>query len=120
MGEVCKDYYYIKIMLSYIFINKEDLLNINSIKCETWQEAFLYYKLLHYNYNNEFYDPIPALSNEVNNDSDNKYEFKEEEDKPIKLQNHKAFTRIRPRRDNTSRIITTNNLGSRDLNYEYN
>ena len=107
-------------MLSYIFINKEDLLNINSIKYKTQQEAFLYYKLLYYNYSNNFYDLILTLSNKVNNDLNNKYNFKEEENKPIKLQDYKAFTRIRPKRDNTSYVITINNLGSRDLNREYN
>ena len=60
------------------------------------------------------------LSNEVNNNLDNKYNFKEEENKPIKLQDYKAFTRIRPKKDNISRIITINNLRSRDLNRKYN
>ena len=72
-------------MLSYTFINEEDLLNINSIKCKTQQEAFSYCELLYYDYSNNFYDLIPTLSNEVNNNSDNKYEFKKEEDKLIKL-----------------------------------
>ena len=72
-------------MLSYVFVNEEDLFNINSIECETWQEAFLYYELLYYNYSDDFYNLIPALSNEVDNDLDNKYDFKEEENKPIKL-----------------------------------
>ena len=72
-------------MLSYIFINKEDLLNINSIEYETQQKAFLYYELLYYDYSDDFYNLIPTLSNEVNNDLNNKYKFKEEEDKLIKL-----------------------------------
>ena len=72
-------------MLSYIFINKEDLLNINSIEYKTWQEAFLYCELLYHDYSNDFYDLIPTLSNEVNNDLNNKYKFKKEENKLIKL-----------------------------------
>ena len=72
-------------MLSYVFINKEDLLNVNGIEYETQQEAFLYCELLYYDYSDNFYDLILALSNKVNNDSDNKYNFKEEEDKPIEL-----------------------------------
>lgn len=119
-GEAYEDYCRVKMMLSHAFIDEEDLLNVNGIECETWQEAFSYCELLHHNHNDDFYDPIPALSDEVNDDSDAEYDFQEEEDEPIELQDHEAFARIRPGRDDASRVITANDLGSRDLDREYN
>lgn len=124
LGVAYEQYCRVKLMLRHPFVEMEDLLNVDGIECESFQEAFAYCEDSHIHDHDDFYDPLPSLDDEELSDGSDDDDWEDPISTPepeFTLADHEAYAGVRPGRSDGTVHINVDNLGSRphDLAYDW-
>jgi hypothetical protein len=114
-----EDYCRVKMMLSHPFENVEDLLEVDGLQAETFQEA---YELCcdNHTHRDDLYDELDVDDDEPEPDADDEFEDvnQSQPTPPAPLADFETYGLARPGNDLT-RIEDGDNLGERDSDREY-
>jgi hypothetical protein len=114
-----KDYCRVKMMLSHPFENVEDLLEVDGLQAETFQEA---YELCcdNHAHRNDLYDELDVDDDEPEPYADDEFENvnPSQPTPPALLADFETYGLARPG-DDLTRIEDSDNLGERDSDREY-
>jgi ATP-dependent DNA helicase PIF1 len=114
-----EDYCRVKMMLSHPFENVEDLLEVDGLQAETFQEA---YELCcdNHTHRDDLYDELDVDDDEPEPDADDEFEDvnPSQPTPPAPLADFETYGLARPGNDLT-RIEDCDNLGERDSDREY-
>ena len=114
-----EDYCRVKMMLSHPFENVEDLLEVDGVQAETFQEA---YELCSDNHahGDDLYDELDVDDDEPEADADDEFEdvSLSQPTPPAPLADFETYGLARPG-DDLTRIVDSDNLGERDSDREY-
>jgi len=114
-----EDYCRVKMMLSHPFENVEDLLEVDGVQAETFQEA---YELCcdNHAHGDDLYDELDVDDDEPEPDADDEFEDvnPSQPTPPAPLADFETYGLARPG-DDLTRIEDSDNLGERDSDREY-
>jgi hypothetical protein len=114
-----EDYCRVKMILLYPFENVEDLLEVDGLQAETFQEA---YELCcdNHTHRDDLYDELDVDDDEPEPDADDEFEDvnQSQPTPPVPLADFETYGLARPGNDLT-RIEDGDNLGERDSDREY-
>jgi ATP-dependent DNA helicase PIF1 len=114
-----EDYCRVKMMLSHPFENVEDLLEVDGLQAETFQEA---YELCcdNHTHRDDLYDELDVDDDEPEPDADDEFEDvnPSQPTPPAPLADFETYGLARPG-DNLTRVEDGENLGERDSDREY-
>jgi len=114
-----EDYCRVKMMLSHPFENVEDLLEVDGVQAETFQEA---YELCcdNHTHGDDLYDELDVDDDEAEPDVDDEFEDvnPSQPTPPAPLADFETYGLARPG-DDLTRVEDSDNLGERDSDREY-
>jgi ATP-dependent DNA helicase PIF1 len=114
-----EDYCRVKMMLSHPFESVEDLLEVDGVQAETFQEA---YELCcdNHTHGDDLYDELDVDDDEAEPDADDEFEDvnPSQPTPPAPLADFETYGLARPG-DDLSRVEDNDNLGERDSDREY-
>jgi PIF1-like helicase len=114
-----EDYCRVKMMLSHPFENVEDLLEVDGLQAETFQEAYELCRDNH-THRDDLYDELDVDGDEPEPDADDEFEDlnPSQPSPPAPLVDFETYGLAHPG-DNLTRVEDGENLGERDSDREY-